>query len=238
VNTLQELGEGKGGRNWKREAMRLTKWRVIASAVFLTVLMTGCSYVPHSSTVWTPERAKAAIIKQEAYNAIHVNGVTPESLTATDEYFDNCYLSDIYSRWINGRQVTTRRYDTRRIYFRDIETVYVRWEAWRGILGTPFFFAGLRGPYVYERRIVLNSGEELELMGPPKWEMLNWFWLWVIPVRPFLHSDPYTEAILYMSSRAREAGEEGPSTLETSNRQEAETSRARASGKSDTLQRE
>jgi len=228
---LYAMARTRGGR------MALRKWPVISSVV-LTVAMTGCSYTPHSSTVWTPELAKAAILKQESYNAIRVNGVTPESLTATDEYFDNCYLSEIYSRWINGRQVTTHRYGMRRIDFRDIKTVYVRWDALRGIVGTPFFFAGLRGPYVYERRIILHSGEDLKLISPPKWEMLNWFWLWVVPVRPFLHSDPYTEAILYMSRRAKEAAEESPSTLGTSNEKNAEVSQPQGSNESDPRQEE
>jgi len=44
--------------------MRLTKWCVIASAAVLTGALTGC-YTPHSSTIWTPEKAKAAILKEE-----------------------------------------------------------------------------------------------------------------------------------------------------------------------------
>jgi len=180
--------------------MRLSKLCMVASLA----LLAGCSYTPHSSTVWTPELAKAAILKEEGSHIVGKGSITPESLVVTDEYFDHFYLACTHSTEEHGRITTTSVYRTRKIYFRDIDKVYIWWDAAGGIIGPPFVL-GIRGPFFYQRKLVFNSGVELTLTGAPKWEWLNWMWLWVIPVRGFLHSDPYTEAILYMSHRAKQA---------------------------------
>jgi len=182
--------------------MRLTQWRVIASAAVLSAALTGC-YTPHSSIMWTPEKARAAILKEEQSHVCGTGGITPESLQVTDEYFDYFYCASTHTRRQGNLVMTTRTYRTRRIYFRDIKDVRIRWDAVTSIIVPPFLF-GLMGPFAYDRMVVFESGKELILTGSPKWELLNWAWLWVIPVRPFLHSDPYTEAILYMSNRARQ----------------------------------
>ncbi len=174
-------------------------------AVLTTILVAtfaGC-YTPHSSTQWTPDTAKAAILKEEQSHVRGRGSITPKSLVVTDDCFDNFYCASTH-RAQQGDMITiTRIYRTREIYFRDIKDVRIQWDAVRGIIGPPFLF-GLVGPFVYDRRLIFESGEELILTGAPKWELLNWVGLWVIPVRPFLHSDPYTEAILYMSKRARQ----------------------------------
>ncbi len=189
--------------------MRLTKWCIIASAAILTAALTGC-YTPHSSTVWTPEKAKAAILKEEGSHIVGTGDITPKSLQVTDEYFDNFYLASTHSTQQYSMITTTQVFRTRKIYFRDIKEVLIWWDALGGTIGPPFVL-GVRGPFFYQRKLVFESGEELILSGAPKWEWLNWMWLWVVPVRGFLHSDPYTEAILYMSTRARQSDAKAPS---------------------------
>jgi len=183
--------------------MSLSKSCILASLAVLACVLSGCSYTPRSSTVWTPELAKAAILKEEGSHIVGEGPITPDSLAATDEYFDHFYLARTHSKEEYGLITTTSVYRTRKIYFRDIERVYIWWDALGGIVGPPFVL-GIRGPFFYQRKLVFKSGAELTLTGAPKWEWLNWMWLWVVPVRGFLHSDPYTEAILYMSNRAKQ----------------------------------
>ena len=182
--------------------MRLTKWCIIASAAILTASLAGC-YTPHSSTVWTPEKAKAAILKQEHSRVMVRGNISPELLVVTDDYFDNFYCARSQSTRQGDMIMTTRWYSTRKIFFHDIKDAQIRWDAGQSLIGLALLF-GVRGPFVYYRILTLESGEKVFLEGTPKGDLWNWAWLWVVPVRPFLHSDPYTEAILYMSNRARQ----------------------------------
>jgi len=186
--------------------MSLTKWHVIACAVLVTAALAGC-YTPHSATVWTPEKTKAAILKHERSRVMIRGNISPELLGATDDYFDNYYCARSISTRRGDMIMTTRWYSTRKIRFHDIKDVQIRWDSAGSLIGSTLLF-GVRGPFVYYRVLTLESGDEIFLEGAPKGDLWNWAWLWVVPVRPFLHSDPYTEAILYMSKRARESDSE------------------------------
>ncbi len=80
---------------------------------------------------------------------------------------------------------------------------------------------GILGPYYYECFVYMRDGVDLPASPAHDrvkqgyrlvqvadqyqndWYWMNFFWLWVVPVRPLLRSDELHEAIIFMARRAQ-----------------------------------
>jgi len=193
----------------------------------------GCQYVPHSDTQWTPTKAKEAILKPERAYAERLNVDAPlectdeyfDHVVSVDPSMSSRYWPE-RAEWtavtphatISGSCIVDYK-GINRVYFRDIDTVRSRWNPYSLVVSP--LSCGLIGPLGYHRYIVLKPGIDVPgalsrksircarnneipvVSGGDDWAWSNIFPLWIIGVRPFLHSDKQAEAILYMVNRAR-----------------------------------
>ncbi len=164
----------------------------------------GCTYVPRSGRTWTPPEARRVILEFQ-WDQVHSRGaVIVDDALVTDDYF-----LDVYGSGSGGG---LGGYRLRRIRFRDIEAVYLRWEP--ASLAAPLLTAGTIGPYHYDLYLRLRpgvglpgmedgSGREILMDRHPQWWWTNWFGVWLLPWRPLIRTDEVGEALLYMARRAQ-----------------------------------
>jgi hypothetical protein len=177
---------------------------VIVLLTVVAAIAQGCTYAPYSDRRWTPEQAKRVILDFQV-DQVHARGATVvDDVLVTDDY-----MLDVYGP---GSPSALGGHRLRRVYFRDVEAVYLRWEP--ASLAAPLLTVGLIGPYHHELCVRVKprvglpgmdagSGREIVMDRFPQWWWTNWFGLWVVPWRPMIRTDEVGEAMLYMARRAQ-----------------------------------
>lgn len=211
--------------------MRRARTSLVVAALWAALTL-GCSYTPTSNRTWTRDQARKVLLDFERGKVGSGEAALRDQVEVTDAWFDDYFLcQEIYRQgwavvstpphfetigrttYVSGPGYgpavitwTEPHYALRRIYFRDIESVSIRWSI-EGLL-TPLASVGIVGPYTFELRARLRPGAKVpsavyekpgELILADLFETdhmwLNFIPFWIVPVRPFMRSDDVGEAL-------------------------------------------